>query len=251
MKLHGGARLFFSLCILLAAWLGAHGQQQAPNPASHNVTPKPEDVKTPPNPAADPPAGVRIRVKNSEGNPIPRKRFFLLTASAEKSGLDWASVPAREAFLKSASAELRQWVEQYDCDTLYCPEFEAEFEAAKDTVPEFRQAYAEGLRRYKNPRLALRWLTINFPLKEARLGYYESKKRWLDAAARKAGAVASVMTDEKGEAYFVGVKTGSYYVSNLIPLEKGNFLWDAPVTIPPLLPGKLHSASVELNAKPR
>jgi hypothetical protein len=251
MNLQRGARFFFfSLCILLAASHGARGQQ-SPIPASHNVTPKPEDVKTPPNPAADPPAGIRIRVKNAEGKPIPRKRFYLLTSSAEKSGLDWAAVPVREAFLKSASAELRKWVEQYDCDTIYCPEFEAEFEAAKETVPEFKQAYAEGLRRYKNPRLALRWLTVNFPVKEARLGYYESKKKWLDAAARKTGAVASVMTDEKGEAYFVGVKTGSYYVSNLIPLGIGNFIWDAPVTVPPLLPGKLHSASVELNAKPR
>ena len=251
MYLHGGARLIFSLCILLTAWPGVRGQQQAPVPASHNVTPKPEDVKTTPNPATDPLAGIRIRVKNAEGKPIARKRFFLLTASAEKSGLDWTSVPAREAFLKGASAELRKLVEQYDCDTIYCPEFEAEFDAAKETVPEFRQAYAEGLRRYKNPRLALRWLTVNFPLKDARLGYYESKKKWLEAAARKAGAVASVMTDEKGEAYFVGVKTGSYFVSNLIPLEKGNFLWDAPVNVPTLLPGKLHSASVELNARPR
>jgi hypothetical protein len=54
------------------------------------------------------------------------------------------------------------------------------------------------------------------------------------------------MTDEKGEAYFLGVKPGDYYVSNIFPLEAGNVLWDCKVTVPPPVPARLHSVSVDL-----
>ena len=245
--------LAWALPLLLLQFASARAvafQVGAPVPGAFTVTPKPEDVKAAPG-DHDPPSGVRIRVKDADGKPVARKRFYLLKASAEGAGLDWGAVPLRETFLKGASAELREWLGRHDCDTLYCPEYEQEFGAAKDTVPEFKLAYAEGLKRYKSPKTALRWMTVNFPLKGARTGYYEKKKAWLAQAALKAGAVASVMTDERGEAYFVGVKTGSYHVSNLIPLERGNILWDAPVKVPVPPPGKLHSATVELLAKPK
>lgn len=240
-----------SLCMLLAAAGRADARQTAaPAYGSFNVTPKPEEVKS--NPAAAAATSrVRIRVKDAEGKPVQRKRFYLLSGSAEAAGLDWPSVPARDEFFGGASPELREWLGRHDCDTLYCPEYEAAFGSAKEVVPEFRRAYAEGLRRYKSPRLALRWMTVNFPLKEIRTRYYDGKKDWLSRAAQKAGSVASVMTDEKGEAYFVGVRLGSYHVSNLIPLGVGRIVWDAPVSVPPLLPGKLHSVTVELTAKPR
>lgn len=223
---------------------------QAPTFGTHAVTPKPEDVKLKPSDSA-PLAGIRIRVKDAEGKPIARKRFYLLAKSVEQSAPDWPSVPARDSFLTGASPELREWLKRHDCDTLYCPEYEAAFEAGKEAVPELKLAYAEGMKKYRSPWLALRWMTVNFPLKESRLSYYEAKKGWLARASLAAGLVSSVMTDERGEAYFVGVRPGPYFVSNLIPLEKGNVVWSAPVTVPPLPPGKLHSASVELIAKPR
>ena len=224
--------------------------QQTPVAGAYTVTlAKPEDAKAEPG-AQDPPSGVRIRVKDADGKPVARKRFFLLAKSAAQSGLDWSAVPSREEFLKGASPELRAWLARHDCDTLYCPEYVAEFAAARDSVPELRSAYAEGLRRYKSPKVALRWITVNFPLKDARTGFYEKKKAWLAEAARRAGVVASVMTDERGEAYFTGVKTGSYYVSNLFPLEPSRVVWDAPVKVPVAPPGKLHSVTVDLAAKP-
>jgi hypothetical protein len=197
-----------------------------------------------PNPQGEP-VGIRLLVTGPDGKPLQRKRFFLLQRSAASSTP--APAPRREEFLKSASPQLREWLSKHDCDTLYCPEYEAEYASAVKTVPEFKRAYDEGTRRYKSERLALRWITVNFPLKEARTEYYKRKKAWLEGAARRAGAVGSVMTDEKGVGYFTNVKPGSYYVSNLAPLE-GGLLWDCPVTAPPPIPKQLHSVSLELSA---
>lgn len=242
--------LAFSICV--AGGFEARAQKAvAPVAGAYNVTPKPEDVKPSQDPSKEPRAGIRIRVKDAEGNPIRRKRFYLLTRSVEKADVDWSSVPKRENYFKGASPELRAWLMRHDCDTLYCPEYEAEFEAAKETVPELRKAYAEGLRKYRSPKIALSWITVNFPLKEARTNFYDSKKAWLEKAEKASGSIASVMTDENGEAYYLDVLQGFYFVTNLIPLEEGDILWDAPLKVPPLYPGKLHSVSVELIAKPK
>ena len=43
------------------------------------------------------------------------------------------------------------------------------------------------------------------------------------------------MTNEKGTAYFTGLKLRSYYISNLMPLGNGSLLWDCQVSVPPPL----------------
>jgi hypothetical protein len=192
--------------------------------------------------------GVRVAVTGADGKPLQRrqvKRLYLLTRSARESVGDWAGVPRREDSLKGASPELRAWLARHDCDSLYCPEYEAEYERAAAEVPEFRKAFDDGLRKYRNRELALRWMTVNFPLRNVRTEYYDRKRAWLEEAARKAGAVASVMTDEKGVAYFLGVKPGPYFVSNLLPAEGGT-LWDCAVNVPPPVPKQLHSVSLDL-----
>ncbi len=252
MREPGRVKINSLILLALALCVSSHAQQSQPNLSpvfgSYTVTPKPEDVKTT---DAQTLAGVRIRVKGADGKPVARKRFYLTTKSLEQIVPDWSSVPKRKSFLEKASPELRAWIEAHDCDSLYCPEYEAAFETGKESVPELKSAYAEGLKRHRDARLAVGWIRVHFPLKELRLGYYQTKKGWLARTAQAAGVVASVMTDERGEAYFTGVKTGSYFVSNLIPIEQGNLVWSAPVTVPSLLPGKLHSATVELIAKPK
>ncbi len=140
---------------------------------------------------------------------------------------------------------MQEWLKKHDCDSLYCPDYEAEYAEAVKSVPEFRKAYEEGLKKYRNQKLALRWLTVNFPLKNVRTEYYKRKRAWIEQAAGRAGKVTSVMTDEKGEAYFTGLKLKSYHVSNLVPLEDGNLLWDCAVTVPPPVPARLHSVTVD------
>jgi hypothetical protein len=189
--------------------------------------------------------GLKISVKGAGGEPLQRKRFYLLARSAREAGADWSAVPRREDSLKGASPELRAWLAKHDCDTLYCPEYETQYEAAVREVPEFRKAFDDGLRKYRSRELALKWLTVNFPLKDARTEYYRRKRAWLEGAARGAGAVASVMTNEKGEAFFLGLQPGKYYVSNLLPTD-GGVLWDCALDVPPRVPKQLHSVSLDL-----
>jgi len=178
--------------------------------------------------------GIRIFLFDADKKPLARKRFFLLQRSPLAAGIDWASMPKRADTLRGASPQLRQWLSRYDCDSLYCPELEAGFPEAVKAVPEFRSAFEAGVRKYRSERLALKWLAVNFPLKEARSEYFRRKRAWLEQAGRKAGKVISFMTDEKGRAVFTGFKAGEYHISNLLPFEEGGPVWDCKVlTLPP------------------
>jgi hypothetical protein len=196
--------------------------------------------------------GIQLVALGPDGKPLQRKRFFLLGRSAAPAFADAPAAPRRADYLKGASPQLVEWLGRHDCDSLYCPEYEAEYAAAAKTVPEFRRAYEEGVRKYRSESLALRWITVNFPLKDARTAYYKRKRAWLENTALKlGGAVASVMTDEKGKAYFTGLKPGTYYVSNLAPLEPGGLVWDCAVTTAPQLSRLLYSVTVEMSAPKR
>lgn len=242
-------RTLFALFALLAFAAVAAAQTTAPPTppkpvCSPGPTPSKNDPVTP-----ESVGGIRIAVTGPDGQPLQRKRFYLLERDVTKdSNFNPASAPKRDDFLAGASTELRAWLKKYDCDSLYCPEYEAAYEEAVKTVPEFKAAHAEGMKKYKNPKLAMRWVTVNFPLKNVRTEYYNRKKAWLAQAAVKGGPVASVMTDEKGVAYFRDVKLRTYYVSNLIPLEDGNVLWNCEVAVPPPIPRQLYSVSFTLTA---
>ena len=240
--------LMFSLRgALTLVFLGAGAAAAQTSPATTGVC----KVNTPQGltPKAATPgttSAVRIVVTGTDGKPVERKRFYLLQRSA-REGANWTTVPRREDFLSGASPQLREWLARHDCDTLYCPEYENEYAEAVKTVPEFKRAFDEGLRRYHSERLALHWVTVNFPLKNVRTEYYKRKKAWLDQAAQRAGKVSSVMTDEKGAAFFTGVSPAVYYVSNLIPLEEGGLFWDCQVQTLPPIPKQLHSVTVEMS----
>jgi hypothetical protein len=234
-----------ALGLLLSAATGARAQSPAPGACKVNT---PQGLKPVAAPAVGETTAIRISVTDADGKPVQRKRFYLLERSAKDATPAGARpAPRREDFLQGASAELRAWLARHDCDTLYCPEYEAEYAAAVKTVPEFRKAYEEGLRKYGSERLALEWLTVNFPLKNVRTEFYRRRKAWLEEAARAAGRVASVMTDEKGAAFFTGIRPGAYHVSNLAPLA-GGLLWDCAVTALPPIPKQLHSVTLEMSA---
>jgi hypothetical protein len=223
------AALLSGLSLISAASARAQG---APPSASCQPSPTPIAVKPA---AADADAGgLRLFLFGADKKPLARKRFYLIRRSAFSAGIDWASMPKPADSLQGASPQLREWLARYDCDSLYCPEFESEFPEAVKTVPEFKRAYDDGLRKYRNERLALKWLTVNFPLKNVRSDYFQRKKAWLGRAGAQAGTVVSFMTDEKGRAIFTGFKAGDYYISNLFPFEAGGPVWDCKVlTLPP------------------
>lgn len=245
-------RLMFSLRTALAfaaVILGAHVvSAQTASPAAGACKVNTPQGAAPAPAAPDATTGIRIVATGPDGKPLQRKRFYLLQRSARSGGAAFSAAPKRADFLQGASPQLREWLARHDCDSLYCPEYESEYAEAVKNVPEFKRAYEEGVRKYRNDKLALEWVTVNFPLKNVRTEYYKRTKAWLEQAARGAGKVASVMTDEKGAAYFTGVRPGAYYVSNLIPLEEGDLLWDCQVTAPPPLPKQIHSVLVELSA---
>jgi hypothetical protein len=235
----------FALVLLLAC--AARAQTPPVTAGECKATPAP-GTKADAVASKDDSVGIRIEVKGSGGEPLQRKRFFLLVNSPAGAGSYWSDAPRREDFMKGASPELRTWLAKYDCDTLYCPEYEAGFADAVKTVPEFKKAYDDGLRKYRSEKLALRWVTVNFPLKSLRTDYYRRKRTWLENTALKLGGTSSVVTDEKGVAVFANLKPGIYYVSNLAPFEKGRLLWVCAVTTPPSQPRLVYSVTVGMSA---
>jgi hypothetical protein len=224
------------LSVIVLLCFGGARAQVPPPAANCQPSPTPVVVKSDAAPASVPTeaGGIRVFLFDAEKKPIARKRFFLVRRSALAAGLDWAAMPKRADFLQGASPQLREWLARHDCDSLYCPEFESEFPEAVKTVPEFKRAYDEGVRKYRNERLALKWLAVNFPLKNVRSEYFKRKRAWLEQAAQKTGRVVSFMTDEKGRAVFTGFPPGDYYISNLFPFEEGGPVWDCKVTtLPP------------------
>ena len=219
----------------LSLFSAASALAQVPPPAaSCQPSPTPIAVKAEPAAADANAGGIRVFLFGADKKPLARKRFYLLRRSAFNAGIDWASMPKHADSLQGASPQLREWLARHDCDSLYCPEFESEFAEAVKTVPEFKRAYDDGLRKYHNERLALKWLTVNFPLKNVRSDYFRRKKAWLDRAGGQAGKVVSFMTDEKGRAIFTGFDRGDYYISNLFPFDEGGPVWDCKVTtLPP------------------
>jgi hypothetical protein len=221
------------LCLSLFGSIYAFGQTPPPA-ASCQPSPTPIAIKTEPPAAGTEAGGIRVFLFGPDKKPLARKRFYLLQRSAFSAGIDWASMPKRGDSFQNASPQLREWLARHDCDSLYCPESAAEYSEAVKTVPEFKRAYDDGMRKYRNERLALKWLTVNFPLKNVRSDYFRRKKAWLDRAGAQAGKVVSFMTDEKGRAIFTGFKAGDYYISNLFPFDEGGPVWDCKVlTLPP------------------
>jgi hypothetical protein len=184
---------------------------------------------------------LRLKVRyKSEGatRDLPRKRFFLFKASLETNGrsaerIKQSTLTSRECYYRNhgASAALIKWLEENDCESLYCREIEAKYLSGADVVPEFQAAYEQAKRELKNDELARRWLTNYLP-PEIRSGFYEEKKKVIQALQSMLETefktpVISVMTDRKGTAYFTNIEPGIYTISNLAPseTEKTSILW--------------------------
>jgi hypothetical protein len=239
--------LWAALLSGLSLFSAASARAQVPPPAaSCQPSPTPIAVKVEPAAADADAGGIRVFLFGADKKPLARKRFYLLRRSAFSAGLDWAAMPKRADSLQGASPQLREWLARHDCDSLYCPEFESEFAEAVKTVPEFKRAYDDGLRKYRSERLALKWLTVNFPLTNGRSDYFRRKKAWLDRAAAQAGKVVSFMTDEKGRAVVTGFPPGDYYISNLFPFEEGGPVWDCKVTTLPPNPKQMWAVTYVL-----
>jgi hypothetical protein len=188
------------------------------------------------------PQGVlRLKVRyKSEGatKDLPRKRFFIFKGSLDANGglrerIRQSALTSRECYYRShgASTALIKWLEENDCESVYCREIELKYLSGIDAVPEFQAAYEQAKRELKSDEIARRWLTNYLP-PEIRSGFYDEKKKAIQALQSVIESdlktpVISVMTDRKGTAYFTNIEPGIYTISNLAPseTEKSNILW--------------------------
>lgn len=184
---------------------------------------------------------IRLKVKFKSGDvtkELARKRFFLIKGSLDENKslierFKQTEVMSRECYYRSkgASEALIKWLKDNDCDSVYCREVEEKYVTGSEAIPEFKAAYDEGLRDFKSPELARRWLTVNLS-NDIRSGFYNQQQRTIDALVAQAEAssktrVLSVMTDRKGTAYLTDIEPGTYIVSNLVGSETENtrILW--------------------------
>jgi hypothetical protein len=186
---------------------------------------------------------IRLKVKMKPVSPatgLSRKRFFLIRGSlAENQALidnmRQRPVTSRACYYRGiqASEPLIAWLKQYDCESVYCREIDDWKEV--DAVPEFQRAVALGEREFGSRELARKWLTVNLP-EQIREGYYRQQQQELRTLLERAkGTVTSVMTDEKGTAYFTDIEPGHYVLSNIIRTEGSETasLWTCEVKVEP------------------
>ena len=192
---------------------------------------------------APPPRGVirlKVKYKAGDGSPkdLPRKRFFLIKGSLEENKgliekMRQTDLSSRECYFRKlgASETLIRWLKDNDCESVYCRPIEEKYVTGSEAVPEFQAAYNQGLRDFKTPELARRWLTTNLAT-ELRNGFYNRKQEVINALVTQAESasktkVMSVMTDRKGTAYLTDIEPGTYTISNLVgsETEKTSILW--------------------------
>jgi len=182
---------------------------------------------------------LKVRYKSAEViKELPRKRFFLINGSLDDNKslaeiIKQTAFESRECYYRSkgATEQLIKWLDDNDCESIYCRAIEERYVSGAEAVPEFKNAYDQALKELKTPDLARRWLTNYLPA-EIRDGYYQARKRTIDkliAQAEKLSGkpVMSIMTDRKGTAYLTNIEPATYTISNLIPseTEKSRILW--------------------------
>jgi hypothetical protein len=188
---------------------------------------------------------LRVRVKLASATKgLSRKRFFLLPGSladnrAVLQKIEARPVVSRDCFYRSlgASENLIHWLDENDCESLYCREVAAADLEGPKAVPEFVQAVAAGEKELHNRDLARKWLPVYLPapLRDSFYRRQQSDLQMLlkEAAPRAAGAVHSIMTDRNGTAYFTGLEPGTYVLSNILPIEveQNSVLWTCEIKV--------------------
>jgi hypothetical protein len=184
---------------------------------------------------------IRLKVKYKSGEvtkELPRKRFFLISGSTDQNKslietIKQTEVMSRECYYRNhgASGALIKWLDDNDCESVYCRAIEDKSISGNEAVPEFKAAYDQALRELRSPEVARRWLP-NYLAPEIRDGFYTTKQQTISNLVKQAETatgkpVMSIMTDRKGTAYLTDIDPGVYTISNLVGSEtdKSSILW--------------------------
>jgi len=188
---------------------------------------------------------LRVRVKVGDSTKgLSRKRFFLTKGSLEQNKamveeIERRTLGTRECYyrLAGASDAFIKWLNEGDCESVYCREVEPGDVEGPNAVPEFVKAMAAGEKQFGSRELGRKWLSVNLP-ENLRSGFYNIRQNLLRASLKQAeeisGAkVLSVMTDRNGTAYFTELQPGTYTLSNILPTEVGDtsLIWNCEVQV--------------------
>lgn len=238
-----------ALCLVLLLAPTSRAQTPTPTPSpSPSPSPAPQSPCTQPVPCPKlAPRVIQLTAVYKKGTEplqqddkvtqLARKRFYLSSCPFNLDKIPSASrAPSRRSYYAGikASPQLVKWLEDNNCDTIYCRELTTAEVACKSgevtCVPEFVNSYEEAMRKLKgDAELARKWMTNYGPLAapELRVGFYEQKMKWLDAVVKEAerasalpaGTIRTAMTDRRGVAYFYDLCPGTYYISTIAPVE--------------------------------
>lgn len=188
---------------------------------------------------------LRVRVKVGDSTRgLSRKRFFLARGSLAQNKrlveeIEGRTIVSRDCYYRTAGASdaFLKWLDENDCESVYCREIESKDVDGTGAVPEFVAAVAAGEKQFGNRELARKWLTVNLPA-NLRNGFYSNRQNYLKASLKQAEEVSgakvlSVMTDRNGTAYFTDLEPGTYTLSNILPTEVGNMnlIWTCEVQV--------------------
>src|SRR5437763_4089189 len=165
---------------------------------------------------------LKVRYKSAASTKdLPRKRFFLIKGSLDQNQsliqqIKQTDVASRECYYRGhgASEQLIKWMDENDCESVYCRQIEDKYIGGSEAVPEFKAAYDQALKDLKTPEVARRWLPNYLPV-ELRDGYSRTKTQTIEALVKQAETtpgkpVMSIMTDRKGTAYLTDIDPGIY-----------------------------------------
>jgi len=186
------------------------------------------------------PQGVlRLKVRYKSGTTtkeLPRKRFFLIKGGLadnrkliDLSKLTQTSSRQCDYANHGASAALIKWLDDNDCESVYCRAIEEKSLTGPDAVPEFQTAFEQARRELKDDNVARRWLTNYLPA-AIRSGFYDQNQEAIQKLILSGAPdpkIPSAMTDRKGTAYFTNIEPGIYTISNLIgsEIETKSVVW--------------------------
>jgi hypothetical protein len=200
-----------------------------------------------PSPTARGVLRLRARVKVGEATRgLARKRFFLIKGSLDQNKslvetIEQRPAISRDCYYRSlgVSDAFLKWLNESDCESVYCREVGDQDVEGPSAVPEFMKTMTLGEKEFGTRQLARKWLTVNLP-EPIRNGFYRKRQSDLKATISQAetasGArVLSVMTDRNGTAYFTELEPGNYTLSNIVPAEIGtaSAFWNCDIQVKP------------------